>query len=219
MYVPAEYRAPDPSWTRDIMRLYPFALLCTNGSATPHATHVPVIVRADQPADQATDLTGAVLVGHMNMANPHWAMLSGGCQALVVFAGPHGYVSPSLYDVTTPAAPTWDYASVHVRGWLRPLDRSQDTLEVLKATVTRIESAFGKGWDMQASVPYFETILSGVGAFEIVIDTVEAMFKLSQEQEPPIRARVARSFATSDLGHHRQLADLINRMDTAGASP
>jgi Putative FMN-binding domain len=134
-----------------------------------------------------------------------------------VFAGPHGYVSPSVYDAT-PAAPTWDFTSVHVRGKLHPLDRREDTLEVVKATVTTIESEFAASWDMRASLPYFETILRGVSAFEVVIDSVEAMFKLSQEQEPRIRARVARSFGASDLGHHRQLADLINRMETVGAA-
>jgi transcriptional regulator len=217
MYVPAEYRAPDPPWIRDIMRRHPFALLCSNGPATPHATHVPVILRPGQPGDEATDLVGTVLVGHMSRVNPHWAALAGGCRALVVFAGPHGYVSPSIYDAT-PAAPTWDFTSVHVRGLLHPLDRYEDTLEVVKATVTTIESEFGAGWDMRASLPYFETILPGVGAFEVVIDSVEAMFKLSQEQEPRIRARIARSFGASDLGHHRQLADLINRMETVGAA-
>jgi transcriptional regulator len=154
----------------------------------------------------------------MSRVNPHWAALAGGCPALVVFAGPHGYVSPSIYDVA-PAAPTWDFTSVHVRGQLHPLDRREDTLEVVKATVATIESEFGAGWDMRASLSYFETILAGVGAFEVVIDSVEAMFKLSQEQEPRIRARVARSFGASDLGHHRQVADLINRMETVGAAP
>src|SRR5262245_19753807 len=167
MYVPTHFRAPDPSWTRDLMRGYPFALLCSNGPATPHATHVPVIVRPDQSAGDATDLVGTVLVGHMPRVNPHWAALAGRCRALVVFAGPHGYVSPAIYGVT-PAAPTWDFTSVHVRGELRPLDRRQDTLEVLKATVTAVESAIGPGWDMQASLPYFERIMPAVGAFEVV---------------------------------------------------
>jgi transcriptional regulator len=209
MYVPDEYTPPDPSWVTDLVHRNPLALLASNGAGAPHATHVPVIPQSETPS---ADLRGTVLIGHMNRANLHWRALAGGGPALLVFTGPHGYVSPSVYR-TTPAAPTWNFTAVHVRGHLRPLTGRSETIDVIKATVRRLESRFGTGWDMTASLDYFARILPGVGAFELTVDSAEAMFKLSQEQTPEIRAHVHRSFANSDSTVHNRLSELMSTLD------
>ncbi|GGK72654.1 hypothetical protein GCM10012284_03060 [Mangrovihabitans endophyticus] len=209
MYTPPEYVAPDPSWIRDLVHQNPLALLSTNGERTPHATHVPIIADPlGHTEDPAADLTGTVLLGHLNRANPHWSALTDGQEALVVFTGPHGYVSPHLYGVT-PAAPTWNFTSVHLRGRLRRLEQPAETMRVVTATVRAFESRFGFGWRMGTSAEYFRRILPGVGAFRIDVDDVAAMFKLSQEQTPAIRQVVADFFARSDVGTHRSLGTLM----------
>ena len=212
MYVPPEYGPADPAQVREVVSGYPLALLSTNGIGTPYATHVPVIVRDPDTADGG--LAGATLVGHMNRANPHWVALSGGVRALLVFAGPHGYVSPTVYG-TTPAAPTWNFVSVHVRGTLRPIEDRRASLGVVVATVRALESRFGDSWDMRPSLDYFRRILPGVGAFTVQVESAEAMFKLSQEQTPEIRQRVVRSFASGNAG---QLAELMRQSDTRSGS-
>jgi transcriptional regulator len=212
MYVPAEYQPPDPDWVRELMMENPLALLATNGVEAPYATHVPVILRGRHAPGSSAGLAGSTLVGHMNRANPHWTALAGGISALLAFTGPHGYVSPSVYG-TTPAAPTWDFTSVHVRGPLRRIEDPNPTLGVIIATVRAFESRFGRGWDLRPSLGYFRKILPGVGAFEVEIETVEAMFKLSQEQSPEVRCKVARSFAASGSDAARPLANLIGRFE------
>jgi transcriptional regulator len=212
MYVPADYRAPDPSWVADLVSSHPLALLCTNAAGTPHATHLPVITPPDSAFEQ-----GGSMVGHMNRANPHWAALSGGGGALLVFTGPHAYVSPCVY-ATTPAAPTWDFTAVHVRGTLSPVDGAKETAAVIGATVSALESRLGDDWDMTTSYEYFNRILPGVGAFRFEIAEIQAMFKLSQEQRPEIRQRVVKSFADSEAGQHRELARLIARADEPGGT-
>ncbi|MDV5148922.1 FMN-binding negative transcriptional regulator [Streptomyces sp. SBC-4] len=226
MFVPAAYRQPDPSWTVDMIRSNPLALLVTADPLGPgvHATHVPVILdptagnpaagdaTASDPAvgDAAVgDAAEIVLLGHMNRANPHWEAVDAG-EALVVFTGPHSYVSPTTYH-TTPAAPTWNFTSVHVRGPVRRLGQSEPTLAVVQATVRAYEAEFGTGWDMSESVDYFRKILPGVGAFRIHARRTEAMFKLSQDQPSEIRERVRESFGSDPTGRRGEVADLMCR--------
>jgi predicted FMN-binding regulatory protein PaiB len=210
LHVPPVYRPPDAAAIRELIRANPLAILVTaapDASGPPQASHVPVILPSgDGPPDSDT----LRVVGHMNRANPQWQAVLTGAPALVIFTGPHGYVSPSVYDYT-PAAPTWNFSAVHLTGALAPIPRGEPTLRVIRDTVTALESRFGRQWDMNASAGYFDRLLPGVGAFRMRADTTQSMFKLSQEQQPGVRARVAATFAASDEGTHQRLAALMRR--------
>ncbi len=215
MFVPDHYREPDGSWLVDLVRGNPLAQLVSNGPATegPHATHVPVILDPAADPDQA-DLTGMTLWGHMNRANPHWAALERNTPVVVTFTGPHAYVSPTVYDMT-PAAPTWNFTAVHVRGFLGKVEAdesSQETLETVKATVRAFETEFGASWPMSDSLDYFRRILPGVGAFRVAVTHTDGMFKLSQEQKPDVRRRVKNHFAARESSNHREIAALMDRL-------
>jgi transcriptional regulator len=136
---------------------------------------------------------GAVLLGHLNRANPHARALTEGEPAVAVFQGPHGYVSPVLYE-RTPAAPTWDYTAVHVHGTVELVTDVEQSLAIVRATAESLEARHGDGWRSDSSLEYFRRIVPGVLAFRLRVDTVDLMAKLSQEQDPQTRARVAESF-------------------------
>ncbi len=213
MFVPDDYRAPDASWMADLLRNNPLALCVTNGDAAagPFATHLPVIRDPRTAAGEGDDLTGALLLGHMNLQNPHWRALRSGQPVLLVFTGPHAYVSPTVYG-KSPAAPTWDFTAVHVHGTLERIDPGADTLDVVTSTVRAFETDLGTGWDMTDSQEYFHRLLPGVGAFRVTVTGAEGMFKLSQEQEPCLRERVRASFAERDCGRHRETARLMEKL-------
>jgi transcriptional regulator len=207
VYVPTTYRPPDPAWVLDTVREHPLALLVSEGDRVPHATHLLAL----PPSGEAPELVGQTLLGHMNRANPHWSALVDGGAALLVYTGPNGYVSPTVYGVT-PAAPTWDFVSVHVRGTVRKIDRGEPTMAVVQRTVEFCERHFGAGWRYDDSLDYFRKILPGVGAFALEVTAVDGMFKLSQEQEPPLRRRVADSFACHPSTGQQSLAGLMRRL-------
>ncbi|ANP50072.1 transcriptional regulator [Streptomyces griseochromogenes] len=213
MFVPSHYREPDVSWMVDLMRGNPLALMASNGTPAdgPFATHLPVITDPQWEGSPTADLAGMPLLGHMNRANPHWAALETGSAILLTFTGPHAYVSPTVYDVT-PAAPTWNFTSVHVHGVVEKIESTEETLDVVQATVQAFEGEFGDSWDMSESVDYFRKIVTGVGAFRVRVTKAEGMFKLSQEQRPEIRERVVQSFAGRECTRHVQTADLMNRL-------
>ncbi|MFE9096521.1 FMN-binding negative transcriptional regulator [Streptomyces sp. NPDC007264] len=220
MFVPAPYRTPETSWMLDVLRGNPLALMTTNGPEAqgPWATHLPVIQDPTTTGEWSEDLSGGRLLGHMNRANPHWRALDDGAVVLLTFTGPHAYVSPTVYE-TTPAAPTWDFTSVHVHGVLHriePEEAGEESLELVRSTVRAFEGDFGADWDMSESVDYFRKILPAVGAFRVDVTGAEGMFKLSQEQDPEVRERVRRSFADRDSTRHREAARLMARLPPPG---
>ncbi|WP_438297326.1 FMN-binding negative transcriptional regulator [Streptomyces sp. HUAS TT7] len=221
MFVPSQYREPDGSWMVDLIRNNPMALMATNSGpadgsspASPFATHLPVIPDPQMNGEPTDDLSGMTLLGHMNRANPHWKALKSGSSVLLVFTGPHAYVSPTVYDIT-PAAPTWDFTSVHVHGVVEKFDSLDDTLEVVQSTVRAFEGEFGTGWDMSESIGYFHKLAPAVGAFRVRVTGADGMFKLSQEQAPEVRDRVQQSFAGRECGRHRDTARLMSELPCA----
>jgi transcriptional regulator len=216
VFVPRHYREPDGSWIVNLVGGNPLATLVSNGegASAPYATHVPIIVDPRLEGQSLSSLAGVMLWGHMNRANPHWAALANGTPVVAVFTGPGAYVSPTVYQVT-PAAPTWNFTAVHVRGVLRKIESAaagEETLDTVTSTVRALEGRFGAGWSMSDSIGYFRGIVHGVGAFRIAVSHVDGMFKLSQEQDPQTRRRVCESFAGRESTRYQEVAGLMNRL-------
>lgn len=109
MYVPESFRVASVADCHAWMREHSFATLVTNqADGPPGITHLPVIV------DTAHGEFG-VLRGHLARANRHWEAFAGGGESVVVFQGPHGYISPRWYAAPV-AVPTWNYIAVHAHG-------------------------------------------------------------------------------------------------------
>ena len=95
MYVPDIFALEDPERVTAVMRRFNFALLVTAApGGAPTATHLPFMYDAERGPR-------GTLIAHMARANPHWREFAGlaeaGGEALVVFWGPHGYITPSWY--------------------------------------------------------------------------------------------------------------------------
>jgi transcriptional regulator len=132
-----------------------------------------------------------------------------------VFHGPNSYVSPTIYEVT-PAAPTWNFTSVHLHGTLRVITDREATLQIIRWTVAEFESQFGANWDMRPSFEYFDRIVPGVGAFAFEIERVDSMFKLGQDQPAEVQERLVCSFAARESASPQQeLAKLMRRINPA----
>ena len=107
MYTPEHFLVDDRQEIVAFMRQYNFAAVVSVHNGSTIATHVPLVVR--EAGDRIS------LLGHVAKANDHWKSLASGGEVLVIFTGPHGYVSPSLYESKL-AVPTWNYTAVHAYG-------------------------------------------------------------------------------------------------------
>ena len=90
------------------------------------ATHIPVLIKGT-PGD-------FTLYGHIAQANEQYEFLKDGLEALVIFQGPHAYVSSSWYKEKNIS--TWDYSAVHVNVKLKLQSREElaGILERLRLT-------------------------------------------------------------------------------------
>jgi len=133
VYIPEFNRQEDRTATVAFMRANPFAILVSTVDSIPFATHLPLLV--DEAGDQI------VVRGHMAKANPHWKSMQKGEESLVIFHGPHAYISPSLYEIGE-SVPTWNYAAVHVYGEPTLFSDEAGLLNTLHQMIHTFESSY-----------------------------------------------------------------------------
>ena len=169
------------------MRANPFAILVSATDDGPFATHLPVVIRE----------TGerVVIRGHVAKANPHWRYLEKNPHCMMIFHGPHAYVSPTNYT-TREVVPTWNYGAVHVYGNARVFSAPGELLGVLHELIPLFEPAYAEQW-AGLSETYRERMLSHIVGFEIAVAKIEAKFKLSQNRSKEEQANVIASLGTS----------------------
>jgi transcriptional regulator len=115
----------------------------------------------------------------MARANPQWRDFSGQ-EVLVIFSGPHAYISPRWYEETE-RVPTWNYAAVHAYGVPAVLDN----LEKKHASQRRLIASLDPEWlpKFDALDPgYVERMLGAIVVFEIPVTRLETRWKLSQNR-------------------------------------
>jgi len=176
MYMPKAFEETDPEVLAELIRAFSFALIVTNGDDGPFGTHVPL--HLDTEGERPT------LFGHLARANGHWQAFDGETQALVVFQGPHAYISPSWYE-SPGMVPTWNYAVVHAHGRPRVIEDAAGAADVLRRLVGDYESDATGNWSMD-SLPdtLIAAQLKGIVAFEIPIERLEGKWKMSQNRMP-----------------------------------
>lgn len=177
MYVPPDFRVEDPAELQRLMRAYNFATLVSQHDGAPFASHLPLLLDPDQGPHGA-------LLGHMARANPQWRDLARGQEVLVIFQGPHAYISPAWYEATV-AVPTWNYAVVHAYGTARLIEDRAELRALLRALVTRQEAAFAPPWAMDLPEGYLQQMMRAIVGFALTITRIEGKYKLSQNRPLP----------------------------------
>jgi transcriptional regulator len=182
MYIPAFNAVTNPALLHDLMRRFSFATLVTSHEGRPFATHLPFLVYPE-------DGEHGTLVAHMARANPQWRGFADGNEALVIFQGPHTYISPSWY-AEAESVPTWNYAVAHAYGVPRVITNAGRVREALRALVDMHEEGFEEPWAMDLPEDYFQRQLRAIVAFEVPITRLEGKFKLSQNRSAEDQRRV-----------------------------
>ena len=205
MYVPRFNQISDRALLLEAMRAYSFAILFgpvdeSITAAQHYGTHLPLVVRDEGPH--------GVLEGHFAKANPHWQALANR-ETLVVFPGPHSYVSPSLY-VEQVSVPTWNYIAVHAYGLLQLVQEEAAKEALLFNLIEANEPAYADKWRGMPE-DYRRRLLGGIVGFRIPITRIEGKFKLSQNRSEADRRGVeaAHRAGTDD---QRALADWMKRL-------
>ena len=166
MYIPKNMQINDLSSSHDFIDEFGFGVIIS-GSLT--GTHLPFVLRRHEGEC-------GVLYSHCAKANPHWKELEN-AEVLVIFAGPHGYISPSWY-AHAPAVHTWNYAAVHVYGTATLLDDKQ-TLTSVEAVVSQYEPSLLEKKEIITD-EFRDKLLAGIVGMKVELSRIEGKLKLGQ---------------------------------------
>jgi transcriptional regulator len=169
MYSPPYNRLEDRAELLEFMRANGFALLVTGTGGSLHASHLPVMPREENRQ--------ILLDMHMAKNNPQWQEFFDD-EVMVVFSGPHAYVSPRWYEENE-RVPTWNYAAVHAYGIPRIIADKKSKHESQRRLVAELDPQWLPSFDALRA-EYVASMLDGIVNFEIAVKRLDTRWKLSQ---------------------------------------
>ena len=176
MYNLPYYKEKDSEEVLQFMKEYPFIFLTgVDADNKPVATQVPVFI---DEKDGKLFLTGHI----MKHTDHHNAFLQNK-EVLAVFTGPHTYISATWYSNPHQAS-TWNYMSVHAKGTIRFGD-GEELVAILKRLTLHYENQNPESSTIydNLSLEYLTPLLKAIVSFEVEIESMEHVFKLSQNRD------------------------------------
>ncbi|MEP7453620.1 FMN-binding negative transcriptional regulator [Phyllobacterium sp. SB3] len=202
MYTKPEFSALSRENIFELIERAMFATVVTNGPDGPVASHLPIILDKTRGAH-------GTLITHLARANEHSSLILEGLPTLVIFHGPHGYISSSWYPAqpVRDSAPTWNFAVVHAHGRPVLLDEAGLVRHLIQL-VDILEKGREKRWQLK------ELGAGGMGrrlpyiiGFEVPVDRLDAKFKMGQDE----RLYDTRSAIEALDGIDPELSNLMER--------
>jgi len=209
MYIPPQFALDDPARIGDLIETYDFAVMVTAPAGVPQAVHLPFLYNPSAGPK-------GTLYAHMAKANPQWrdfeALAAGDGEALIVFQGPHAYVSPTDYASDKPNVPTWNYLAVHAYGCPRAIVEEEALRDLLTRLSDKQERDRAKPWRF-ADLPenFSAAMMKGIVAFEIPLTRLEAKAKLSQNKTRQQTAAAATAMAAATDPQVRAVGEEMKR--------
>ena len=189
MYIPRRYEEKDAETVRAFIRENSFAILVSVLDGVPVGTHIPLLLERDEEGRE-------ILVGHISRGNEQKRTFVDGAKVLAIFPGPHAYVSPRWY--TKINVPTWNYISVHVYGTLTVMEGT-----ALRAALSRLMEYYEHTMPRPVRLEEIpekqvESEMRGIVGFKILVEEIQAAYKLSQNRDAESYHEVVRQLGAGD---------------------
>ncbi len=190
-----------------LMRARPFAALVSAGAAGLYASHLPTVLKDEDPR--------GVIECHLARANPHCKDLADVSEALMIFGGPEGYITPNWYPSKAQhgkVVPTWNYAVVHAYGRPEVMEDADWLRRHVSELTAQQERHQDKPWaTSDAPAAYIDAMLRGIVGFRFAITRLEGKWKMSQNREMPDRDGVVEGLGRRGRSDDLEMADLVAR--------
>ena len=200
MYSPPYNQIEKRAELLEFMRANNFVLLVTGTGGTLHGSHLPALIHEKEGR--------LVLDMHMAKNNPQWKEFFDD-EVMVVFSGPHAYVSPRWYEEKE-RVPTWNYAAVHAYGTPRIVEVRAAKLAGQRRLVAAMDPQWLPKFDALRE-EYVRSMLDGIVNFEIAVTRIETRWKLSQNRSRREMELIAAELDKSADSTERALAALTRR--------
>jgi transcriptional regulator len=175
-----------------------FAMIAVAGPGAPRIAQAPVL------------LDGRRLRFHLARSNPVATALLGGAAAVAVIPGADAYISPDWYGIDD-QVPTWNYQSVEAEGPVAALDED-DLIRLLDDLSAHFEARLAPKppWARAKMSPgRFEAMLPAIAGFEMTVQRLEGISKLSQNKPAPAIAQAAAQLAKRSEAGAAEIAGLM----------
>lgn len=187
MYTPSFFAETDTAELLAFMREHNFAVLITHENGRAEGSHLPFIIE-----QRENDI---ILSAHMARANQQWKQFKD-ADVLVIFSGPHAYISPLLYKEKQ-NVPTWNYVAVHAYGKAKIIE---DNVALLEKQIEAYDPAYFNGNWQEIPLEYKTNLAKGIVAFEITVTNLQGKKKLNQNKPGEDAHRVIEAFEHGSVG-------------------
>lgn len=171
-YCQTSFVERDKATINTLITKNPFATLLSNHQGNLEISHLPFIYDENEGEN-------GCLYAHFARANRHWKAMDAASECVIVFQGPHSYISPHWYEKKAEDhIPTWNYAVVHAHG---SPQRIADK-EKLFWQMNRIYESHEKNSTLLVTEEEKSQLFAHVVLFRIAVTRFESIFKLSQNR-------------------------------------
>ncbi len=173
MYKLAPFIENDTNRILAFIKANPFAIVTGIGETYPAASQLPLAIEEKDGK--------YFLHGHLMKKTDHHIAFEKNNHVLVIFTGPHCYVSASWYN-TPQIASTWNYMSVHAKGKIQFTDEA-GTIAAIKSVTERFEGEDTVASFDKLSDEYINAMVKAIVGFTVEVESLDAVFKLSQNRD------------------------------------
>ncbi len=210
MHIPRKFKQENIEELIALMKSYSFANVCVQGSGGLEVHHLPMAV--SEIGDQL------YLNAHIAKANPLWKNVCDGDPCLVVFNGPHSYISPNYYPTKAEngkAVPTWNYVAVHAKGLMQFVHEPEWIFNIIDLLTTEQEKSQLQPWSIaDAPREYIDKMLPALVGIKIEVTHLEGQWKLSQNQPQINQVGVVAGLNEQSHDGAQAVANLVQSLAT-----
>ncbi len=201
MYVPSFNRFEDRQEIIAFMKRYSFAAIVTDVDGIPEATHLPFLIREENDK--------LFLLSHFAKANPHSNQITDKT-SLVIFAEPHTYITPKLYEKEE-SVPTWNYIAVHAYGKAIIIESEEQKTDLLQHTIEQYDTRYLQQYQ-KLPAEFKSKMMKGIVAFEIEVTDLQAKKKLSQNRSEIEKENIINSLSQSADTNEKEIAAYMAKL-------
>lgn len=193
----ARYAPPNDAEVTRLLIEYPLAWVVTLSGGNFGASLLPL-----RPCHDGQGRLTA-LRGHFARSNSQVALVRANPRALVLFLGPHGYISPSwLTDRTR--APTWNYASARFIVDIEFIEDGPRMESLMRDLVGSVEAGRERAWSIDDMGARYQRLLPGIVGFHARILEAHVKFKLGQDERDENYAEIMKGLAGTGFDELRE---------------
>ncbi len=185
-----------------MMKENSFAVISGFGEQYPVATHIPLEI-------EVADDGKIFLKGHMMRNTDHHKAFLKNNKVLVVFNGPHCFVSASWYS-NAASGSTWNYMTVHAKGKITFSDE-KGTYNAVKKITNKYEGIESIAAFDKLPEKYIEQMVKAIVGFSIEVESIENVFKLSQNQDEQSQKNIIKHLQERGDEQSQKIAEEIQK--------